>query len=186
MHFLTQTANPRRLIDYYNGKSRELQCRMAEEWQSGAIRQSPSAQETVIQIFYTSDGIYREMDSINARIGHENWKDVSIALPAGAGVSALRIDFLSALNVIDIASIRVLRSGQVLFQAAAPAEFHKIDIRGDADRLPHSNFLRLQFRGSIRNYICHRSLRAPGTGSSKSDCASTPESRAIKKERGAP
>ncbi|PYJ20103.1 MAG: hypothetical protein DME99_10900, partial [Verrucomicrobia bacterium] len=135
------------LIDYYNGKSRELQRRMAEEWQTGAIRQSPSAQETVIQIFYTSDGTHREVDSVNARIGHDSWKDVSITLPAGAGASPLRIDFVSALNVIDIASIRVLGLGQVLFQAAATAEFHKINIRGDADRLPHSNFLRLQITG---------------------------------------
>src|SRR5256885_10106964 len=47
-----------------------------------------------------------EEDSFYARIGHEGWKDVRIELPPGAAAAPLRIDFVSALTTIEIASLR--------------------------------------------------------------------------------
>lgn len=135
------------LIDYYRDRYRELHEQIATEWQTGTIRQSPLAHETVIQIFYSTEGTHRETDSVTRRIGHGTWKDVSIALPAGAGASALRIDFVSALYVIDIARIRVAQSEETCFDAADSTDLAKIDIRGDAQRLPHPKFLRLKISG---------------------------------------
>lgn len=135
------------LIDYYCGKSREVREQIAEAWRSGTIRQSPFASETIIQIFYSSDGAHREADSVNTRIGHDAWKDVSIVLPPGAGTSPLRIDFVSSLNVIDIARIGVAQSDEKCFVAADPTDFDKIDIRGDVECLRHSKFLRLKISG---------------------------------------
>ncbi len=135
------------LVEYYKGRGRELKDRIANEWRTGAIRQSPFAQETVVQIFHTKDGIHREEDSVDARIGHDAWKDISISLSPGIGTAPLRIDFVSALTVIDLARLRVTRSGQDYFRANNPDEFDQIDIRGDAQRLPHPNFLRLKIMG---------------------------------------
>jgi hypothetical protein len=135
------------LRNYYSDRVDELRKQIALEWQTGAVRHGPLANETVIQVFYSGDGMHRETDSVNARLGHNDWKDVSIVLPPGAGAAPLRIDFVSALNVIDIAALRVLQSSKILFQAATASDFDKIDIRGDAERLPHSKFLRLKITG---------------------------------------
>ena len=135
------------LVDYWRARTRALQERMMNDWQTGAIRQGAWAQETVLQIFYSTDGTHREEDSVNARIGHDAWKNIVITLPEGAGASPLRIDFVSALTMIDVAELRVAQSGQTCFEAVNPAGFDKIDIRGDAKRLPHEHFLRLQITG---------------------------------------
>jgi hypothetical protein len=135
------------LVDYWRRCTRALQERMMNDWQTGAIRQGAWAQETVLQIFYSTDGTHREEDSVNARIGHDAWKNIVITLPKGAEASPLRIDFVSALTMIDVAELRVAQSGQTCFEAVSPAGFDKIDIRGDAKRLPHEHFLRLQITG---------------------------------------
>jgi methyltransferase family protein len=146
--FLDPTSETRiALVEYYQARGRELKERIANEWRTGAIRQSPFAQETVVQIFHTKDGTHREEDSVYARIGHDAWKDISISLSPGIGTVPLRIDLVSALTVIDIAQLRVTRSGQDYFRAKNPGEFDKIDVRGDAQRLPHPNFLRLRITG---------------------------------------
>ena len=88
------------------------------------------------------------------RIRSEGWKDVRIELPPDAGAAPLRIDFVSALTTIEIASIR-LTKGTVLYSAASKQDFESIDVRGDAERLPDGNVLR--FRNppaSIRNFFC--------------------------------
>jgi hypothetical protein len=136
-----------RLRNYYSDRVGELRGQIELEWQTGAVRNGPLANETVIQVFYSGDGMHRETDSVNARLGHNDWKDVSIVLPPSAGAAPLRLDFLSALNVIDIAALRVLQSSKILFRATAPSDFDNIDIRGDAERLPHPKFLRLKITG---------------------------------------
>jgi len=59
----------------------------------------------------------------------------------------LRIDFVSALTVIDIAHLRVTKSGQNLFDASKPADFDKIAVRGHVQRLAQPEFLRLKITG---------------------------------------
>jgi hypothetical protein len=59
----------------------------------------------------------------------------------------LRIDFVSALTVIDIAHLRVTKSGQNLFDASKPADFDKIAVRGHAQRLNQTEFMRLKISG---------------------------------------
>ena len=102
---------------------------------------------TIIQIFHTADGTHREEDSVCVRIGHGDWKNVAISLPPGAEALPLRIDFVSPHTVIDIAHLRVAKSGQNLFDANKPADFDQIAIRGDAERLAQPEFLRLKISG---------------------------------------
>ena len=135
------------LIAYYRERNCKLQERIVHEWEGGAIRQTALAQETTIQIFHTADGTHREEDSVYTRIGHGDWKNVAIPLPSGAEALPLRIDFVSALTVIDIAHLRVTKSGQNLFYANKPADFDKIVVRGHAQRLAQPEFLRLKITG---------------------------------------
>lgn len=135
------------LTSYHRERSRELHEKIAQEWRTGAIRETAFAQETLVQVFYTSDGHYREEDSVCARMGHDCWKSISITVPPGAGVAPLRIDFVSALNIIDIAALRVLQSSKILFQATAASDFDQIEIRGDAERVSHPKFLRIKITG---------------------------------------
>jgi hypothetical protein len=145
--FLDPTQNPADLLRYYRERTRLLREKISEEWRTGKIRETAFAQETIIQVFYSSDGTHCETDSVNARLEHNAWKDISIALPPGAGAAPLRIDFVSALNIIDIAALRVLQSSKILFQATTAPDFDKIDIRGDAERLPDPKSLRLKITG---------------------------------------
>ena len=150
--FLNAVLNPNdeyrtKLRNYYSARVDELRKRIALEWQTGAVRQGPLATETVIQVFYSRDGLHRETDSVNSRLGHNSWKNVSINLPADAGTAPLRIDFVNPLSVIDIAALRVLHSSELLFEATTASDFDQIDIRGDAERLAHPKFLRLKITG---------------------------------------
>ena len=95
------------LLEYYRRRNADLQEMMARQWHDGTIRSAPMASETVIQIFWTSDGIYGEENSTDIRIGHEDWKDVAVKLPTAMPISGLRIDFYSPLTMIEIAAIEV-------------------------------------------------------------------------------
>ena len=135
------------LARYYSERAEELQRKISEHWRDGTIRQTPFAQQTIIQVFYSSDGTHREEDSVHARIGHEGWKDFRIELPPGAGASPLRIDLVTALNIVDVASILLTKAGVTCFSAPDETGFDSIAVRGDAERLPHPTALQLKVTG---------------------------------------
>lgn len=135
------------LAMYYTQQAARMQEKIAQHWRDGSIRQTPFAQQTIIQIFYSSDGSHREEDSVYARVGHEGWKDVRIELPPKAGAAPLRIDFVSALTTIEIESIQVMQGGREQFRANNGAAFESIAVRGDAERLPDDRILRLKITG---------------------------------------
>jgi Methyltransferase domain len=135
------------LTRYYSDRTAELQAKIAQQWRDGSIRKTAVGTQTGIQVFHTHDGTHREEDSVFARIGHGNWKDVSLPLPAGAGAAPLRIDFYSAFTIIDVSSIRMTAGTTPKFIAALPNEFDQIKIAGDAERLPHPKYLQLKITG---------------------------------------
>lgn len=135
------------LAKYYAARADEIQKKIAEHWRDGTIRQTPFAQQTIIQVFYTGDGCHREEDSVYARVGHGEWKDARIELPRDAVASPLRIDFVSALTTIEIASIRVTKGTTTYLIADAETGFAMIRIGGDAQPLPDARLLRLRVTG---------------------------------------
>lgn len=135
------------LAAYYRERAREMQAMMAQHWRDGTIRETAAARQTTIQIFHTHDGTHREEDSVFARVGHEGWKDISIPLPRGAGAAPLRVDFLSAFTVIDIAALRLTNETRNAFQANEPSGFDVIKLAGDAERCAHARYLRLRITG---------------------------------------
>jgi hypothetical protein len=135
------------LASYYTERANALQGKIAQQWRDGSIRETPFAQQTVIQVFYSSDGSHSEENSIYARVGHEGWKDLRIELPPGAGAAPLRIDFVSALTTIEIAGIAVTTGETNYFRADNPATFDLIGVRGDAERLSDEKILRLKITG---------------------------------------
>jgi hypothetical protein len=135
------------LAKYYTERAEELQHKIREHWRDGTIRNTPFAQQTIIQVFYTDDGTHREGDSVFARVGHEGWKEVRIELPPGAAASPLRIDFVSALTTIDIASIRLARAESTCFFASEETGFASVASSGDLERLIHPTALRLKITG---------------------------------------
>lgn len=135
------------LASYYTERSNALQEKIAQQWRDGSIRETPFAQQTIIQVFYSSDGSHSEENSVYARVGHEGWKDLRIELPPGAGAAPLRIDFVSALNTIEIGEVAVIAGDTNYFCADNQAAFHAIAVRGDAERLPDESFLRLKITG---------------------------------------
>jgi len=150
--FLEQLLAPsnesaRILEEYYRGRAAVIHQKIAREWRDGAVRKHWFAQQTIIQVFYTTDGRYSEEDSVNTRIGHAGWKDVRILLPRDAGTSPLRIDFVSPLTIIEVASLRLTSDGVVRFQAANEKAFATIVCSGDGERLPDFIFLRLRITG---------------------------------------
>lgn len=128
------------LANYYTERGDEMQKKIARHWRDGSIRETPFAQQTIIQVFHSRDGSHSEENSVYARIGHGTWKDVRIELPPGARAAPLRIDFVSALTTIEIASIRL--SG-----VSTQPDFDSIVVRGDAERLPDASLLRLKITG---------------------------------------
>jgi hypothetical protein len=135
------------LARYYTERAQAMQEKIAQHWSDGSIRQTAFAQQTIIQVFYTNDGSHREEDSIYARVGHEGWKDLRIELPPGAGAAPLRIDFVSALTTIEVGSIRVAAGGSDYFSATTKRDFDLIAVRGNAERLPDPETLRLKITG---------------------------------------
>jgi hypothetical protein len=136
-----------RLAQYYRARAAEMQDKIATHWRDGTIRDTPFAEQTIIQVFYTSDGSHREEDSVYARVGHQGWKDVRIELPPGAGAAPLRIDFVSALTTIEIATIQLTRGSDTCFAAEDGKGFETITTGGDVERLPDSNGLHLRVTG---------------------------------------
>ena len=135
------------LAKYYTERATAVEEKIAQSWRDGSIRQTPFAQQTIIQVFHSRDGSHCEENSVYARIGHEGWKDLRIELPPDAGAAPLRIDFVSALTTIEIAAIRLTGSGYNYFSAANKADFDSIAVRGDAQRLPDDSLLRLKITG---------------------------------------
>jgi hypothetical protein len=135
------------LAEYYSARAADMQEKIAAQWRDGTIRNTPFARQTIIQVFYTSDGSHREEDSVYARVGHQGWKDVRIELPPGAGAAPLRIDFVSALTSIEIASIHLTKGPATCFAADHEIDFATIKIAGDAERLKGSPELRLRVTG---------------------------------------
>jgi hypothetical protein len=135
------------LTRYYSERADQLQRKIAEHWRNGTIRQTPFAQQTIIQTFYTENGSHREEDSVHARVGHEGWKEVRIELPAGAAASPLRIDFVTALPIVEVASIRLTKAGSTWFSAPEQTGFDSIRLGGDVERLDHPTLLRLKITG---------------------------------------
>ena len=121
------------LARYYTERAQAMQEKIAQHWRDGSIRNTPFAQQTIIQVFHSSDGSHREEDSVYARVGHEGWKNVSIELPPDAGAAPLRIDFVSALTTIEIASIRLTKGGAACFTADENGGFETIRVGGDAE-----------------------------------------------------
>jgi hypothetical protein len=135
------------LAKYYTDRADGMQKKIAEHWRDGTIRQTPFAQQTIIQVFYTRDGSHREEDSVYARVGHGEWKEARIELPSDAAAAPLRIDFVSALTTIEIASIRLTKGTAVCFAAEDETGFGAIRIAGDAKRMNDPKALRLRVTG---------------------------------------
>jgi hypothetical protein len=135
------------LSNYYTERAAAMQEKIGQHWRDGTIRNTPFAQQTIIQVFYSTDGSHREEDSIYARIGHEGWKEVRIELPPHAGAAPLRIDFVSALTTIEIESVRVTKGLATCFAAPEGTGFETITTGGDVERLPDSAALRLRVTG---------------------------------------
>jgi hypothetical protein len=146
---LLTSANERNgaLAKYYTAHAADLQRKIAEHWRDGTIRQTAFAQQTIVQVFYSTDGVHSEEHSSLARIGHEGWKEVRLELPPGAAASPLRIDFVSALTIIEITSIRLTKAGSTCFSAPDGAGFDSIALKGDVERLAHPTALRLKVTG---------------------------------------
>lgn len=135
------------LAKYYTARASDLQRKIAEHWRDGTIRETAFSQQTIVQVFYSADGVHCEEHSSLARIGHEGWKDVRIELPPGAAASPLRIDFVSALTIIEITSIRLTKAAASCFSAPDQAGFDSIALKGDLERLPHPTALRVKITG---------------------------------------
>jgi hypothetical protein len=60
------------LIEYYRERSGELQRKMEQQWPDGTVRFAPMASQTVIQIFWRSDGAYCEENSTHTRVERSN------------------------------------------------------------------------------------------------------------------
>ncbi len=124
-----------RLLEHYRSCQAVLQARVAEQWRDGSIRLAPMASQTVIQVFWTNDGTFSEENAADLRIGHGEWKEVALPLPANALVDALRIDFYSALTRIEIGAIEVTAADSEVIYAAEEAQaFESIALLGDVAR----------------------------------------------------
>jgi SAM-dependent methyltransferase len=131
------------LREYYSTRAREMEEQIARAWQDGSIRSTPFARQTVVQVFHTTDGTHRPEHTASIRIGHDEWKDAVVRLPEGAGAAPLRIDFVSALSIVEIESISIKAAGRVCF-TASPED---VTVAGDAERLPSPAGLRLRITG---------------------------------------
>jgi len=107
----------------------------------------PEWDETLIQVYYASDGVHREEASVLAGVEQGAWRDVRIDLPAHARARPLRIDFMRSLSFIEIAKVSVSAGTREFYSAATADEFSSVAVEGDAERLPHPEYLRLRITG---------------------------------------
>lgn len=129
-----------RVETYYRARAAEIDARIAQHWRDGSIRNTPFANQTIIQVFYTNGATHREEDSVYARTGHEKWRDISVPLPAFSG--PLRIDFVSAFHVIEIGEITIN-----YFNGIRAIPLADVALRGDAVRLESPGVLALKVTG---------------------------------------
>ena len=139
------SGDPTPLVDYYACRACEIREQIAADWLSGAVRQNAIGKQTIVQVFYGAP--YSEENSVLARIGHDEWKSVTLRLPQDRDVSWLRLDFISPFTTIEIKSLAVEAGKDALFNAASPAEFDAIRVAGDCRRDPHDELLRLRITG---------------------------------------
>lgn len=144
---LSHDGTAEALVDYYRQAAQQIHAKIAQQWHDGSIRETAFAGQTVIQVFHSHDATHSEENSVLARIGHAEWKKVALKLPPGAGAAPLRIDFVSAYTVIDVASVILSTGSQTLFKADTPGEFDQLTIAGDCRREAHDRWLRLQITG---------------------------------------
>lgn len=111
------------------------------------INPLPREFESLIQVFYTADGAHREDSSVLAGVDQGDWENVLITLPSGAAPAPLRIDFMRTFDLVDISELRVLTPVREYFSATASHDFDRIQVTGDAHRLPHPEFLQLKVTG---------------------------------------
>jgi SAM-dependent methyltransferase len=107
----------------------------------------PECDETLIQVFYSSDGVHREEASVVVGVEQGGWRNVGINLPDHARASPLRIDFMRTLGFIEIAKLSVSTATQEYFSATTVDQFNSIAVEGDAERLPDPDYLRLRITG---------------------------------------
>jgi hypothetical protein len=107
----------------------------------------PQRNETLIQVFFSSDGVLREEASVVAGVEQGDWREVRINLPDHARACPLRIDFMRTLAFVEIAMLRVGAATREYFLAASANEFDVVTVQGDAERLPHPEYLRLRITG---------------------------------------
>jgi SAM-dependent methyltransferase len=107
----------------------------------------PGNLESLIQIFHSADGTHREEASIVAGIPQGRWENVRFALPSDAAAAPLRIDFMGNSDLVDISEVRVMTPHREYFRAATRHDLDRIAVAGDAQRLPHPDFLRLKITG---------------------------------------
>jgi len=108
----------------------------------------PRKVESLIQVFYTANGGHQEEDSIIAGVEQGDWEDVLITLPGGAAAAPLRIDLMRISDLVDISHLRVMTPLREYFSATTSREFDQVAVAGNAQRLPHPDFLRLQISGT--------------------------------------
>ena len=124
----------------------------------------PEGDETLIQVFYTADGVHREEASLVAGAEQGGWREVRINLPAGASAAPLRIDFMRTLDFIEISRLSVSTATQEYFSAASADQFDVVSVQGDAERLPHLEYLRLRITGIDPQLVLPVLESQPGEG----------------------
>ena len=136
-----------RLLTDYRAAATDVHRRIAASWCDQTIRGTYFAQQSTVQVFFSNDGVHREEDSVLARIGHDEVKELMLPLPPG-GHQAVRIDFVSAFTTVDIEAIRLcLPDGSAIFEADESQSFDSVTVAGDAKRVPGSDHLRIQITG---------------------------------------
>jgi hypothetical protein len=136
------------LVDYYDRAARELQKQVAEKWRDGSILHLAFSRQTIVQVFYSKDGAYSEEQSVSARIGHGEWKIVRFRLPPNSCGAPLRLDFVSAFNVIDVEEISLSHdAGETILVLHSSADFDRIRVAGDCARIPAADQLRIKITG---------------------------------------
>lgn len=144
---LRGNASAMEMSAYYRHQARELQERIARHWTDRTIGQTAAGQQTIIQVFHTRDGSHRGDEYVLARIGHDEWKNVRIALPSGAGAAPLRIDFVSPFTTIDVEAIELVSGGQIVWTAREAALRDAVKSFGDADAVAGPSALRIRVTG---------------------------------------